>query len=92
MDATVKTSPNLSGVYQDNLHLCLHLDGGHIVENVHVFHPLDQSFLENAAGALVSGATLPSGYKVPSGKDGKEWIVVSSNKIELKKSDFKNDL
>jgi fumarate reductase subunit C len=45
-------------------------------------HPGDIAFCQTAQNAIINGIVLPSGLKVPSGKDGKNWRVIG-NEITL---------
>jgi hypothetical protein len=35
----------------------------------------NHQFLEQSQGAIVTGATLPNGYKVPNARKGYAWVV-----------------
>jgi hypothetical protein len=43
--------------------------------------PGDIAFCQTAQNAIINGIILPSGLKVPAGKDGKNWRVIGSEII-----------
>ena len=47
-----------------------------------LYDPNDLSFAQISQNAIVNDATLPSGFKVPSSRDGKNWRI-SGNTVIL---------
>jgi hypothetical protein len=45
--------------------------------------PVDLSFAQSAQNAVISDVVLPSGVKVPSARDGKQWRIVGNEVLLL---------
>lgn len=55
------------------------------MERIVLTHPADRMLTRIAWHARVSGAILPSGFQVPGGRDGLDWVVVGEGVLELRK-------
>jgi hypothetical protein len=50
-----------------------------------LLQPEDEAFLKISQGAIVTEATLPSGYKVPSAPEGMDWVVQGGRIVQERK-------
>lgn len=51
------------------------------MESIQLKNPTDIQFANIAQAAKVSGATLPSGFEVPTAPDGEEWVVFGASLV-----------
>lgn len=52
-----------------------------MMESIRLKNPTDIQFAKIAPMAQVGGATLPSGFKVPTAPDGEEWVVFGASVV-----------